>query len=128
MKKNPIKAKQEVDDRKARERTRDKSILDMADDFDTLWEYAPFKIFKEILTVTLTQKEQEYEFLKNISVEDILKQGSERYLCKRTEFEAEIKQLKNILGIQEKYKQEAERIVQKTQSSSLPTQNSDAGG
>ena len=128
MKKNPIKAKQEVDDRKARERTRDKSILDMADDFDNLWEYAPFKIFKEILTVTLTQKEQEYEFLKNISVEDILKQGSERYLCKRTELEAEIKQLKNILGIQEKYKQEAERIVQKTQSSSLPTQNSDAGG
>jgi len=128
VKKNPIKAKQEVDDRKARERTRDKSILDMADDFDNLWEYAPFKIFKEILTVTLTQKEQEYEFLKNISVEDILKQGSERYLCKRTELEAEIKQLKNILGIQEKYKQEAERIVQKTQSSSLPTQNSDAGG
>jgi len=128
VRKNPIEAKQAGDDRKARERARVKSILDMADDFDTLWEYAPFKVFQEILLATLAQKTQEYEALKNISVDEILKQGMERYICRRTELEAEIRQLKNILEIQEKYRREADIISKKTQTPSPSAQNSGAGG
>ena len=127
MKKDPVELQQLKKERKVRERARHKVILDMADSFDILWEYEHFKPFLEILKSSLAIKKKDLDDVKNESVENILK-DKERYLMKRTELEAEVRQLMNILEIREKYRSEADRVLKPSSPHSRGAKKREAGG
>ena len=105
--KTPIEQKADSKQKEINKRAHGKEVLNIAQglrdkNLDTALD---------IVRKNLNYKKKMFEVFKDTNVEDILKGGIERYLCRRAALESEIKVLENISNLPLVYERESEKIL-----------------